>query len=159
MKFLRLAAIVLAACASLAMAKKYPVTVRFFAEANALDGSTFSNPIKFESARREGHIEKIPTVSERNIEAIYPFRAPDGTMGCAFKLDRSGTIALDVLSTERRGSALVAFVGTKKGVHQVIDMIIDRPVNDGIITIQRGLTTLEVVALRKQWPVMGERKK
>jgi hypothetical protein len=158
MKFLRLTALVLAACASLAMAKKYPVTVRFYAEAHSLDGATFSTPIKFESAKREGHIEKVPSISERNITAIYPFRAPDGTMGCAFKLDNSGRIALSVMSTERRGTALVAFVGTKNGVHQVIDMTIDRPVNDGIITIQRGLTTLEVVALRKQWPTMGEEK-
>ncbi len=132
--------------------REYPVNVRFFAEANKADTERFATPIKLENPPRETFMQKIPVISERNVKAIFPFRADDGSLGCAFKLDDSGRINLDVVSTERRGTSLVAFIGTKQGSHQVIDMVIDRTVRDGIIVIQRGLTQGEVEAMRKQWP-------
>ena len=53
-----------------------------------------------------------------------------------------------------QGSALVAFVGTKHGSHQVIDMQIDKPVNDGIIMIPQGLTPYEVAQFRKEYHII-----
>jgi hypothetical protein len=41
----------------------------------------------------------------------------------------------------------------------VIDMLIDKPVRDGIITIPRGMTELEMTALTKEFPVIGKKKK
>jgi hypothetical protein len=139
--------------------KEYAVTVRFFAETRGLDANRFSSPVVLRHPARAAFIEKIPTIHERHIKAVYPFPAPDGTSGCAFELDASGRLALDVVSTERRGSSLVAFVSTKTGTHQVIDMVIDRTVKDGIITIQSGLTELEIAAITKQWPAMQEKRK
>ena len=138
--------------------KDFPVSVRFFAEANANDTEKFATPIKFANPPREGFIEKVPTISERNVKAIYPFPAADGTLGCAFQLDHSGRINLEVVSTERRGTSMVVYVGTKQGAHQVLDMVIDRSVRDGIISIQRGLTRMEIEAMSKQWPVIGGKK-
>ena len=156
MHLVRLTALLLFALGCLGFQRKeYPVQVRFFAEANRNDTERFATPIELRNPKRSTFIEKIPAISERNIKAIYPFRAADGTMGCAFKLDASGRVNLDVVSTERRGSSLVAFVSTKAGTHQVIDMVIDRTVKDGIITIQRGLTELEIVAITKQWPTLN----
>lgn len=154
----RLLAVVLA-LACLAMARKPSVTVRFFAEANARDGASFSSPIKLHFPEREAHIEKMPAINERNIRAMYPFQAADGSWGASFKLDEKGRIDLEVVSTERRGSSMVVFVGTKNGVHQVIDMLIDKPVRDGIITIPRGMTEMEIGALTKEFPQMGQKKK
>ena len=138
--------------------KEFPVTVRFFAEANANDTEKFATPIKFANPAREGFIEKVPVLSERNVKAIYPFPAADGTLGCAFQLDHSGRINLEVVSTERRGTSMVVYVGTKQGAHQVLDMVIDRSVRDGVITIHRGLTQMEIEAMGKQWPVIGGKK-
>lgn len=144
------------ALACLGMAERPPtVTVRFFAEANARDGASFSTPIKLGNPQRDAHLEKIATVHERQIKAIYPFRAPDGTWGCAFKLDNDGRINLEVVSTERRGTFLVGFIGTKKGSHRVADMLIDRTVSDGIISVPKGLTDMEVAVLSKQFKVLG----
>lgn len=138
--------------------KQLPFSVRFFTEANPNDTEKFATPIKFVNPPREGYIEKVPSISERNVKAIYPFPAADGSMGCAFQLDHSGRINLEVVSTERRGTSLVVFVATKQGARQVLDMVIDRSVRDGIITIQRGLTEREIDAMKKQWPVIGGKK-
>src|SRR5690349_18301086 len=105
-------------------AKKPELTVRFHTEANQRDGDAFASPIQLKYPPRPAFIEKVPSLSERNIQAIYPFEAPDGTWGCAFKLDNSGRINLEVLSTERRGTSLIAFVSTKANTHQVAEMII-----------------------------------
>ncbi len=150
---------VLLALGCLAMSRKQAVTVRFYAEANKLDGGTFASPVKLHFPEREAYIEKIPAINEQNVKAIYPFQADDGSWGAYFYLDTQGKIRLDVVSTERRGASMVAVVGTAKGAHQVIDMIIDKPIRDGIITIPRGLTELEIAALTKEYPVMGQGKK
>lgn len=143
----------------LGMAQKPKITVRFFAEAGAADTDRFAQPITFRNPERKGFIERIPTVHENQIKTVYPFQANDGSWGCAFKLDPSGRLALEVVSTERRGTSLVAFVGTKTGTHQVVELFIDQPIRDGIISIPNGLTELEIAAITKQWPVMGQTKK
>src|SRR5687767_13402755 len=97
----------------LGMAKKEsPITVRFHAEANAHDTEKFAAPVPFKNPPRQGFIERVSVISERQIKAIYPFEAPDGSWGCAFMLDNRGRLALEVVSTQRRGSSLVAFIAT-----------------------------------------------
>lgn len=155
---LRFLAIVLA-LACLGMARKQAVTVRFYAEGNARDGASFSRPIKVGQPPREIYIESIPSINEHNLKAIYPFQASDGSWGAYFQLDQKGRIDLEVVSTERRGTVMVAFIGTANGVHQVIDMVVDKPILDGIIAIPRGMTELEVAALTKEYPIMGQVKK
>lgn len=144
----------LLALTCLGMARKQGITVRFYAEANSRDGDAFSKPVKLLHPPRETFIERVPSINERNIKSMYPFEATDGTWGAAFLLDNKGRLDLTALSTQRRGSSLVVFVVTKNGIHQVIDMLIDRPVNDGIICIPRGLTALEIKALSQEYPVM-----
>jgi hypothetical protein len=155
----RLSLLALLACLSLGMASKPLITVRFYAEAKRQDTDRFARPITFKNPPREGYIESVPSIHERHIKALFPFPAADGSMGCSFLLDNSGRLNLEVVSTERRGTSLVAFVGTKNGVHQVLELLIDKPILDGIITIPRGLTDLEIEALKKAWPVIGEKKK
>jgi hypothetical protein len=140
----------------LGAAKRQPkVSVRFHTEANALDGDSFAMAAMLQHPVRETHLGKIPEFTEQNVIAIYPFPAPDGSMGCAFKLDRQGQIALSTLSLERRGTSLVAFVNGR----QVIDMLIDRPVKDNVVTIQRGLTPQEIASLEKRFHILGENAK
>lgn len=140
----------------IAAAKKQPtVTIRFHTEANEQDTKTFATPVKFQTPPRDGFIQKVPAISERDIAAIYPFPAKDDTMGCAFKLDVHGQIALDALSIERRGTSLVVFVNSR----QVVDIFIDRRVSDGIITIPSGLTSQEIAILQKKFPQIGKPQK
>lgn len=149
-----LPAIALFCC--LGMAERPPtVTVRFHAEANSRDGASFATPIKLGNPPHDAFLEKVAVVHERMIKAIYPFKAPDGTWGCTFKLDNDGRLSLEVVSTERRGTMLVGFLGTKKGSHRMVDMIIDRTVADGIISVPKGLTDMEIAVLSKQFKVLG----
>jgi hypothetical protein len=136
-----------------AAGKKEPgFSVRFFAEANAQDTDTFASPVQLQYPPRKAFVQKVPVISERDVLSIYPFQASDGTMGCAFKLDDHGRIALDSLSIEKRGSSLVAVVNNR----QVIDMLIDRRVSDGIITIPRGLTPQEAVMMQEKFKTFGQ---
>ena len=144
------------ALACLGFAKKPNITVRFHIEANERDGQPFAMPVTFHNPERKGFAAQIPALSERNVAAIFPFPAADGTSGCAFKLDNFGRIALEEMSMSNRGASVVAFVGTKTGTHQVIDMVIDKVIRDGIISIPRGLTDMEIAALRKEFKVMGQ---
>lgn len=155
MRPLRLLLPALALC-FLAMGSKQPkITVRFFAEANARDGSSFATPYKMTNPPGDVFLQKVPAIHERQISAIHPFRAADGTWGCGLRLDHDGRINLEVVSTERRGKALVGFVGTARGAHMVVEMIIDRTVNDGVIVIPRGLTDMEISVLAKEFKVSG----
>jgi hypothetical protein len=152
-KFLRLI-IVCAALLCIATAKKEnETTVRFHTETRQQDGQTFAMPIQLQHPPRVAYISKIPAISERDITAIYPFQAQDGTWGCLFQLDQHGRIALDTLSIEKRGTSIVAAVNGR----QIIDLLIDRRVSDGLITIPRGLTPEDIAALQKKFAVIGQK--
>jgi hypothetical protein len=159
MRIARLLLVLALAAATLGFAKKAAITVRFHVEGAEQDGQPFVMPATFHNPERKGFVATVPAISERNIKSIFPYPAPDGSMGCAFKLDAFGRNSLEQLSIASRGASLVVFVGTKNGTHQVIDMIIDKTVRDGIINIPRGLTALEVAALEKEFRVMGQTKK
>lgn len=151
---------VVLALGCLAMARKPSVSVRFYAETNARDSEAFARPITLHHPEREAYVEKVPSINEQNIKGMFPpFQAADGSWGAAFQLDNKGRIDLEVVSTERRGQSMVVFVVTKGGAHQVIDMLIDKPVRDGIITIPRGLTEMEVKVLAKEYKLIGPKRK
>jgi hypothetical protein len=157
--YLRLLVLPLLLLAFTGMKKGPDFIVRFFVEANAQDTERFAAPVELKYPPRSAYIDRVPVVSERNIKGIFPFSAPDGSWGCSFQLDPSGRLSLQVASMENRGRSIVVYVGTKKGTHQVIDMIIDRPISDGVITIQKGLTIMEIDALQKRYPILGKRGK
>ena len=142
-----------------AMSQKPQITVRFHTEANPNDGDSFAIPVNLFYQQKKVYLSRVPDLSEKQIERILPFPAKDGSWGCVFKLNPQGRIRLETMSGEIRGSALVVFVATKTGQHQVADMIIDRVVTDGIITIPRGLTELEVAILKKQFKIIGVQEK
>lgn len=143
----------------LGMGEKPQVAIRFHVQANAQDTDRFATPLHLDNPTREIFIEKIPSINERMFKAIYPFQAKNGTWGCSFKLDEGGRIALSVLSTEHRGQTVVAMLSTKAHSRIIIAMLIDKPINDGIITIPYGLTELEIGVLSKEFPVLGKDNK
>lgn len=159
MKTARLLLFLSLALLFVAAAKKPTIALRFHVETNARDGDVFAMPVKFQNPPRDGFVERVPSLSERDVRAIFPTNAGDGTLGCAFMLTAHGRTSLQTFSTERRGSSLVIFISTKTGTHQVIDMAIDKPITDGIIYVPRALTELEIAALQKQFPTAGPREK
>jgi len=141
----RFVSLTVLALALLGMAQKPPgIIVRFYVEANK---------------QRPAFIEKVPVVSEKSFRAIFPFRAADGTWGCAFKLDDQGKLDLDTVSSSKRGYAIVPLIITKVGRHQFAELVIDRPVTDGIISIPGDITELEIAELKKTYPIIGQAPK
>lgn len=134
--------------------KKPKVAVRVYSEAHQLDTEKFATPVQLRYPPRMAYLNGIPHVSEFDIESAYLFTGRDGTMGCAFKLDRHGTIALDTLSVEKRGKSVVIMVNGRN----VIDLIVDRRISDGILTIPFGLTQEESSMIARQWPSMMQKK-
>ena len=139
-----------------AMAKKPDITLRIHSEADKNDSDTFSIPVNLIYQQRQAYLSKVADISERMIEKILPFPAKDGSWGCVLKLSPQGRIRLENMSGQLRGYALVIFVSTKLGNHQVADMIVDRVVTDGIITIPRGLSDIEVALLKQKFKILGE---
>ena len=100
-------------------------------------------------------IERMPRLSERDVVAFYRYVAGNGNYGALFQLDEHGRIALDALSVERRGTLLFVLINGRP----VSELFIDRRVSDGRIYIPAGLTTADIDLMKKDWRLIGEKKK
>src|SRR5207237_393760 len=88
--------------APLALAKSKKCTVRLHAQGNENDGSAFATPVTTPFSGKKIFIEKIPTISERDVSAYRPYAA-NGSFGVLLRLDEHGRLALDASSLEPRG--------------------------------------------------------
>jgi hypothetical protein len=87
--------------------------------------------------------------------AFYPYPAANGTFGVLFQLDEHGTIALDALSIERRGGLLFVFINGRP----ITELQIDKRVSDGKIYIESGLTKTDIDLMKKDWRLIGQRRR
>jgi len=94
----------------------------------------------------------MPLITQREVRSIYPYPAADGSEGVYLKLDNHGTGLLQQHTMERRGRTLVVLLNGR----QVTNLLVDRPVTDGIVSIPRGLSPEDIALLRTAFPVIGE---
>jgi hypothetical protein len=94
-------------------------------------------------------------ISEYDVMAFSPYTARDGTFGALFQLDDHGRVVLDSLSVERRGRFLFVFINGR----MITGLQIDKRVSDGKIYVPSGLTATDVGLMKKQWPLLGKRKR
>ncbi len=135
--------------------KKPHCTLRAHAEANSHDGPAFSTQLRSPITGKNVVIEKVPTISERDVVAFRPYQAADGSYGVLFQLSDHGKLALDTLSVERRGRFVYVFVNGRPAA----ELQIDRRVSDGKLYIASGLTPADIELMRKDWPLVGAAKK
>jgi hypothetical protein len=128
---------------------------RVHAQANPHDTEIFATSVRAQLSGKDVAIEKMPRISERDVIAFYPYPAKDGTYGALLQLDEHGRIALDALSIERRGSFLFVFVNGRP----VTELEIDRRVSDGKLYISSGLTAVDIDLMKKDWRIIGQRKR
>ena len=153
----------LVACTAIALllagaeseARKPRATFRVHLEANTNDGAAFSTQMRWPSSGKSIVIEKVPTISERDVAAFYPYPANDGSFGVLFQLTDHGKLALDTLSVERRGRFLYVFVNG----HPAAELQIDRRVSDGKLYVASGLTPADIELMKKEWRLIGESRK
>jgi hypothetical protein len=151
-------AIVAAFCSLLCVVSgeaKRHCTVRIHAEANAHDTDVFSSTIRSQFTGKNIVIEKTPTLSERDVTAFRPYPAADGSYGVLLQLDDHGKMVLETLSIERRGGFVFVFFNGRP----LTELQVDRRVADGKMFLPSGLSAAEIELMRKDWRVIGERKK
>ena len=138
-----------------AQAGKKHCTLRVHETANPQDGDTFSTRMKSAATGKDVVIEKTPTISEQDVVAFAAYKAADGSYGVLFQLNDHGKLALDTLSVERRGRFLYVFINGRP----IDELQVDRRVSDGKLFIASGLTPADLALMKKDWPVIGQRKK
>jgi hypothetical protein len=140
---------------SLIAAKGRHCMFRVHVEANPNDTPAFAASVPARFSGEQVSIEKVPTLTERDVVAFYPYSAPDGSYGALFQLDQHGTLVLDTLSIEYRGKLLFVFIDGRP----ITELFIDRRVSDGKIYIPSGLTKADIKLMKKDWPLIGHRKR
>lgn len=136
--------------ATAAAKKPSAVSIRFYPEAGA-EGGEFSQKVTLLQTGRETYMGEIPLISDLEIQSYQSFPARDGTFGAYFKLDSHGTNLLAQHTMSRRGSYVIVFFN---GRH-VIDLYVNRPVQDGIAVIPSGLTAHDIGLLEITYPPIG----
>jgi hypothetical protein len=154
-----LAAICLAPFLLTGAAEKPDFFLSFNAEGNPQDTNTFSQQVEVPyPTPHKIYVEKVPRMSERDVQWIFLTQADDGTFGCTFQLNETGRLHLEVLSGDLKGKSLVVFLRTKNSIHLVINLVIDRQITDGIIFVPHGFSTLEAHDLTKGFKVMNPKR-
>jgi hypothetical protein len=138
-----------------ATAKDRHCTFRLHVEANPQDTAVFSTSVRARFSGHEVAIEKIARITEFDVAAFYPYQIAKDNYGALFQLDDHGAIALDTLSVERRGSLLFVFINGRP----ITELQIDKRVSDGQIYIASGLTKRDIDWMKKDWGLIGQKKK
>ena len=129
--------------------------LRVHAQANPRDTAVFATSVRAQVSGKDVAIEKMPRISEQEVIAFYPYAAANGTYGALFQLDEHGRVALDALSVERRGSFLFVFINGRP----ITELEIDKRVSDGKIYVPSGLTGADIELMKKDWRLIGQRKR
>ncbi len=132
-------------------AKKPVVDVRIHAEGTEAEAPTFAIPATLLNGR-PAFLQRMPLVSQSEIEAVYPFAAADGSQGVYLKLGVHGSRLLQQHTMSQQGKTLVVMINGR----MVSNLLVDRPVNDGIVSIPRGLTQEDISLLTSVFPVLGQ---
>jgi hypothetical protein len=144
---------------AIGMARRPPVNLRFHLEGNPQDGAPFLIPVTFQPGNINGVVEKMPILTERDVAAVHPVKAEDGSYGCVFQFDPMGSLRLKTSTGSHMGSRMVAFVGDKTGFRQQGQWLVDKPIQDGLVWIHRGFTEAEITALKKHYRLIGHTAK
>ena len=149
------ASLILALLAISATGKDRHCIFRAHVEAHPNDTAIFSSSVRALFSGKQVAIERMPRLSERDVVAFYPYPAADGNYGALFQLDEHGRLALDALSIERRGSLLFILINGRS----ITELQIDSRVSDGRIYIASGLTKADIELMKKDWRLIGQRKR
>lgn len=129
--------------------------VSFHLETDAA-GATKKNAVSQMDDGKERFFLRTPEITLKDVAAFSPF--PSGTedqYGLVFQLKDPAKRALNVLSLTAQGKYLLAQANGRF----VDGVLIDKPVEDGIIVIWKGITTEEVKHFDKILPRIGAKDK
>lgn len=113
------------------------LVVTFHLEGQEEETNKFVTPIKLGSEHRQYYFRKMPAFSDKDIAWFYPFVAQDGSsFGAAFRLNDHKARELNGLTIANHGKLF----GTRVLDAPLRAVIIDQPVDDGVLVIWDGLS-------------------
>lgn len=142
---------ILAVCAiSVGAGKKYQLYfVTFHLEGEETDNPKMVTPVKLGTEHRQYYFSKIPLFTDHDIEWFYPFTSRDGkSFGTAFQLKEHAITELRGICLTNQGKLL----GARISDAQLQAVIIDRPIDDGILVVWQGLSQDHLKQFRKRFP-------
>lgn len=129
--------------------KSKGLVVTFHVEAEQTDNPKFITPVKLGKEHRQYFFSKVPTFSDKDIAWFYPFTAADGvTYGVAFRLKEHSATELKGVTLTNQGKLL----GLRCSDAPLQAVLIDRPIDDGIIVVWSGLQQRHLQEFRKKFP-------
>ncbi len=137
-----------------AAAKKPVLDLRVHATGTEAEAPSFAFPATLINGTPV-FLQRMPLLTQREVNSIFPFNAADGSQGVYLKLGAHGSRLLQQHTSARGGSMLVVMLNGR----QVSNLLVDRPVDDGIVCIPRGLTADDVQFLTTVFPVTGQEGK
>jgi hypothetical protein len=126
--------------------------LRIHAEANPQDTEVFASSIRAQISGKPVSIEKMASISERDVIGFHPYPLGNGNYGVLFELNDHGRLTLDTLSVEHRGGYLFIFINGRA----ITEMQIDKRVSDGKLYISSGITEADIQLMKKDWRILGE---
>ena len=125
----------------------YLLTVHL--ESSEEEAPKFASPAKLGSESRQYYFKVIPEFTDEHVDWFYPFISKDGkSFGAAFKLEPHKVEALRGLTVQNPGKLL----GIRIPNAPVEAVVIDRPIDDGVIVYWSGLTPAHLEFFEKKFP-------
>ncbi len=133
--------------------KLYLVT--FHLEGEETDNPKMVTPVKLGQEHRQYYFSKIPTFTDKDIAWFYPFTASDGvSYGAAFRFKEHAAVELKAITLTNQGKLL----GLRCSDAPLQAVLIDRPVDDGVVVIWSGLQQRHLQEFRKRFPHVDDFK-
>lgn len=127
--------------------KGYLITFHVEAEDNS--NPKMVTPVKLGAEHRQYFFGKLPTFSANDIQWFYPFTSQDGyTYGAAFRFKEHASQELKAITLTNQGK-LLAVRCSDAPIHAVL---IDRPIDDGVVVVWNGLQQRHLEEFRKVFP-------
>ncbi|MFT3991457.1 MAG: hypothetical protein QM680_08595 [Luteolibacter sp.] len=109
----------------------------------------------FNTGGKQRYFRRLPEVSLRDFSSFSPFPSDDGaTYGLVFRLKPNAANRFNAVTSVNQGKWLVASVNGRF----VDAVMIDKPVNDGLVVIWQGVSLPEIQLLDETLPRFGEKK-
>ncbi len=133
-----------------AIGKQYKLyLVTFHIQGEETDNPKFMTAVKLGSEARQYLFNKVPSFTDSDIAWFYPFTSEDGgSFGAAFRLKEHAATELKGLTLTNHGRLL----GLRCSDAPLQAVLIDRPIDDGVVVMWSGLQQKHLQEFEKRFP-------
>lgn len=129
--------------------KPDPNIISFHEQGTAEEGPKMVFPVPVKG--RQVYFRKSPAITNRDIVAYRPFASNSGN-GVTLQLNPVAARRLYAITAQEQGHWILAMANGRP----VDAVIVNAPVEDGMLVIWEGLQPVEIQRMTLQWPLIGE---